>query len=150
MSYNLSLITCLLAGREPPPENIHISCLPPSVPTDHETEQTRRQGEDVCFVDTFCFCCVSGETSPLTLKDHCLLSLLIQGKLLMLIILLLNLFTTLSVCFHSPVTVTVCVQSMILVLNHVSSEARGMAVLVGWFTILNQAEISKQLTDGFS
>ncbi|XP_074537399.1 natural resistance-associated macrophage protein 2-like [Halichoeres trimaculatus] len=33
--------------RDPPPENIHISCLPPSIPTDPEPEQTERQGDMV-------------------------------------------------------------------------------------------------------
>uniref|UniRef100_UPI0037E8BB79 natural resistance-associated macrophage protein 2-like isoform X2 n=1 Tax=Semicossyphus pulcher TaxID=241346 RepID=UPI0037E8BB79 len=33
--------------RDPPPENIHISCLPPSIPTDHEPEQTGGIGDSV-------------------------------------------------------------------------------------------------------
>ena len=47
---NRSIITCLAAGREPPAENIHISSLPPSVPTDPEPQQTGGQGNHVCFV----------------------------------------------------------------------------------------------------
>ncbi|XP_034550840.1 natural resistance-associated macrophage protein 2-like [Notolabrus celidotus] len=31
--------------RDPPPENIHISCLPPSIPTDLEPEQTGGQSD---------------------------------------------------------------------------------------------------------
>ncbi|XP_060914147.1 natural resistance-associated macrophage protein 2-like isoform X1 [Labrus mixtus] len=33
--------------RDPPPENIHISCLPPSIPTDQEPEQTGGIAGDV-------------------------------------------------------------------------------------------------------
>ncbi|KAM6982113.1 natural resistance-associated macrophage protein 2-like [Tautogolabrus adspersus] len=33
--------------RDPPPENIHISCLPPSIPTDQEPEQTGGIGDVV-------------------------------------------------------------------------------------------------------
>ncbi|XP_041655295.1 natural resistance-associated macrophage protein 2-like [Cheilinus undulatus] len=33
--------------RDPPPENIHISCLPPSIPTDQEPDQTGAIGEVV-------------------------------------------------------------------------------------------------------
>nr|XP_033485556.1 natural resistance-associated macrophage protein 2-like [Epinephelus lanceolatus] len=47
MSHKRKMFAFLRSGREPPPENIHISCLPPSVPTDHETEQTGGQAGDV-------------------------------------------------------------------------------------------------------
>lgn len=50
---NHRIITRLLPARDPPPENIHISSLPPSIPTDIEPQQTGEQGEDVCFVDGF-------------------------------------------------------------------------------------------------
>lgn len=50
---NPSIITCFPPGRDPPTEDIHISSLPPSIPTDHEAEQTEEQGEDVYFVDSF-------------------------------------------------------------------------------------------------
>ncbi len=51
-----SIITCLLPARDPPAESIHISSLPPSIPTDEEPEQTGAPGEEVCFVRSFCFC----------------------------------------------------------------------------------------------
>lgn len=44
---NPSIITCLLPGRNPAPEQIHITSLPPSIPTDQEPEQAEGQGEDV-------------------------------------------------------------------------------------------------------
>lgn len=49
--FNRCIITCWLPVRDPPAENIHISSLPPSVPTDPEPQPTGAQGEDVCFVD---------------------------------------------------------------------------------------------------
>ncbi|CAJ1084422.1 natural resistance-associated macrophage protein 2-like [Xyrichtys novacula] len=33
--------------RDPPPENIHISCLPPSIPTDQEPDHTGGRGDPV-------------------------------------------------------------------------------------------------------
>lgn len=45
--FNPSIITCLLPGRNPAPEQIHITSLPPSIPTDQEPEQAEGQGEDV-------------------------------------------------------------------------------------------------------
>ncbi|XP_036961022.1 natural resistance-associated macrophage protein 2-like isoform X1 [Acanthopagrus latus] len=41
----MKLFSFLRSGREPPAENIHISSLPPSVPTDPEPQQTGGQGE---------------------------------------------------------------------------------------------------------
>ncbi|XP_067449375.1 natural resistance-associated macrophage protein 2-like isoform X1 [Thunnus thynnus] len=41
------MFSFLRSAREPPPENIHISSLPPSIPTDQESEQTGGQAGDV-------------------------------------------------------------------------------------------------------
>ncbi|XP_045913059.1 natural resistance-associated macrophage protein 2-like isoform X1 [Micropterus dolomieu] len=41
------MFSFLRSARDPPPENIHISSLPPSIPTDQEPEQTGGQGDMV-------------------------------------------------------------------------------------------------------
>ncbi|XP_038579402.1 natural resistance-associated macrophage protein 2-like [Micropterus salmoides] len=41
------MFSFLRSARDPPPENIHISSLPPSIPTDREPEQTGGQGDMV-------------------------------------------------------------------------------------------------------
>ncbi|KAM8864813.1 natural resistance-associated macrophage protein 2-like isoform 2-T2 [Spinachia spinachia] len=46
MSHKMKFLSSLRSVRDPVPENIHISSLPPSVPTDHKTEQTRGQADD--------------------------------------------------------------------------------------------------------
>lgn len=53
--FNPSIITCLLPGRNPAPEQIHITSLPPSIPTDQEPEQAEGQGEDVYPVHSVFF-----------------------------------------------------------------------------------------------
>lgn len=74
VSYNLSITTCLFPVRDPPPENIHISSLPPSIPTEQEPEHTEGQGDDDwLFVSVV-------EVAPLTLKHHALLFPLKPGQ----------------------------------------------------------------------
>ncbi|XP_031581610.1 natural resistance-associated macrophage protein 2-like isoform X1 [Oreochromis aureus] len=41
------MFSFLRSGRNPAPEQIHISSLPPSIPTDQEPEQAERQADDV-------------------------------------------------------------------------------------------------------
>uniref|UniRef100_A0A4W6C014 Solute carrier family 11 member 2 n=1 Tax=Lates calcarifer TaxID=8187 RepID=A0A4W6C014_LATCA len=43
----MKLFSSLRSGRDPPTEDIHISSLPPSIPTDHEAEQTEEQVDNV-------------------------------------------------------------------------------------------------------
>ncbi|KAM6928785.1 natural resistance-associated macrophage protein 2-like [Lycodopsis pacificus] len=47
MSQKKKMFSFLRPVRDPPPENIHISSLPPSVPTDQEPEQTGGQADDL-------------------------------------------------------------------------------------------------------
>ncbi|XP_029912416.1 natural resistance-associated macrophage protein 2-like isoform X1 [Myripristis murdjan] len=41
------MFSFLSSDRSPPPESIHISSLPPSIPTDHEPGQTEGEGDDM-------------------------------------------------------------------------------------------------------
>ncbi|XP_023197140.1 natural resistance-associated macrophage protein 2-like isoform X1 [Xiphophorus maculatus] len=47
LGFKSSLITGLLPGRNPPPENIHISSLPPSIPLDPEPDLPGQQDDSV-------------------------------------------------------------------------------------------------------